>query len=154
FSRWTTATIIAVVAHAIAHAQAPARGRSAPPMPIVTVVRVISQPLDRPVLLPGDLTAFQDVELRAKVSGFVESIAVDRGSTVKKGALLAQIVAPELVAQRSEADAKVQSAQSQRIEAEAKLSADDATFQRLKAAATTPGVVAGNDLDVAAKTVE
>lgn len=136
-----------------------AQGGSGPPAvtgskPVVTVARVVSQSLDRPVALPGDLMAFQDVELRARVPGFVESIAVDRGSTVKKGALLAQIVAPELKAQRSEADAKVQSAQSQRVEAEAKLASDEATFQRLKTASATPGVVAGNDLDVAAKAVD
>jgi RND family efflux transporter MFP subunit len=120
----------------------------------VTVVRVISQKLDHPVSLPGDLVAFQDVELRAKVSGFVESIAVDRGPIVKKGAMLAHIVAPELLAQRSEADAKVQSAVSQRMEAETKLASDDATYQRLKSASATPGVVAGNDLEIAAKTVD
>jgi membrane fusion protein (multidrug efflux system) len=121
---------------------------------VVTVVRVIAQTLDRPVGLPGDVVAFQDVELRARVSGFVDSIGVDRGSMVKKGAVLAQIVAPELKAQRSEADAKVQSAQSQRVEAEAKLASDEATYQRLKNAAATPGVIAVNDLDVAAKTVD
>src|SRR4051794_11582124 len=44
--------------------------------PVVTVTRVIAQSLDRPVGLPGDLVAFQDVELRARVSGFVNSIAV------------------------------------------------------------------------------
>ena len=131
------------------------RAAASPPAgPIVTVARVISQKLDRPVSLPGDLVAFQDVELRAKVSGFVESIGVDRGSMVKRGAVLAHIVAPELLAQRSEADSKVQSAQSQRVEAEAKLASDDATYQRLKSASATPGVVAGNDLDVASKTVD
>src|SRR5260221_12162756 len=121
--------------------------------PVVTVARVIAQSLDRPVGLPGDLVAFQDVELRARVAGFVDSIAVDRGSMVKKGSVLAEIVAPELKAQRSEADAKVQSAQSQRVEAEAKLAADGATYQRLKTASATPGVVAGNDDDLAAKRV-
>lgn len=122
--------------------------------PTVTVVPVLSQNLNRPVSLPGDLVAFQDVEIRPKVTGFVESINVDRGSSVKKGQLLARVVAPELGAQRSEADAKVQSAQSQRLEAEAKLASDEATFQRLKSASATPGVVAGNDVDVAQKTVD
>jgi membrane fusion protein (multidrug efflux system) len=146
---WTPAPVGAQRA-----ATSPPQTGGTAPVPIVTVVRVISQKLDRPVSLPGDLVAFQDVELRARVSGFVESIGVDRGSMVKKGALLAHIIAPELLAQRSEADAKVQSAQSQRVEAEAKLASDDATYQRLKNASATPGVVAGNDLDIAAKTVE
>src|SRR4051794_37382323 len=57
--------------------------------PTVNVTTVVSQMLDRAVTLPGDLTAFQDVELRSRVAGFVEAITVDRGSLVKKGQLLA-----------------------------------------------------------------
>jgi len=133
-------------------AQAPGQKAAAPQVVPVTAVR--SQVVERQVALPGELVAFQDVLLHPRVQGFVQSVSVDRGSIVKKGQLLIKMVAPELDAQRSEADAKVQSAQAQRIEAEAKLAADDATYQRLKNASATPGVVAGNDLDVAQKTVE
>src|SRR3954468_8698961 len=134
-------------------AQPATTAKNGPP-PTVTVTTVSSQVLDRPMTLPGDLIAFQDVEIRARVSGFIEEINVDRGSTVRKGQLLARLAAPELTAQRVESDAKVQSALSQRIEAEAKLAADESTYQHLKAAAATPGVVAGNDVEVALKTVE
>lgn len=130
--------------------QAPASG----PAATVTVTPVLSQMLDRPMTLPGELSAFQDVEIRARVPGFVEAITVDRGSSVKKGQVLARLAAPELTAQRIESEAKVQSAVSQRVEAEAKLAADDATYQHLKSAAATPGVVAGNDVEVALKAVE
>lgn len=122
--------------------------------PVVTVVAVRSQYLDRPMSLPGDLAAFQDVDIRPRVSGFVESITVDRGSMVRKGQGLARLVAPELAAERSEAEARVQSAAAQRLEAEAKLAADETTYQHLKNASATPGVVAGNDVEVALKTVE
>ena len=126
---------------------------STPPA-TVAVVSVVSQSLERPVLLPGDLLAFQDVEIRPRVSAFVEAISVDRGSVVKKGQLLARMVAPELAAQRSEAESKIQSTQSQRIEAEAKLASDEGTYQRLKKASETPGVVAGNDVEMSQKMVE
>jgi RND family efflux transporter MFP subunit len=122
--------------------------------PTVNVTSVVARSLDRPLALPGDLIAYQDVEIRAKVSGFVDSISVDRGSSVRRGQVMALLVAPELAAQRAEAEARIQSARSQRLEAEAKLAADDATFQRLKTAAATPGVVAGNDVNVAEKTME
>jgi membrane fusion protein (multidrug efflux system) len=135
-------------------ASQPATAPKSGPPPTVTVTTVSSQILDRPMMLPGDLSAFQDVEIRARVAGFVEVISVDRGSAVKKGQLLARLAAPELTAQRIESEAKVQSAVSQRIEAEAKLAADGATYEHLKAAAATPGVVAGNDVEVALKTVE
>jgi RND family efflux transporter MFP subunit len=164
-TRKTSAAIMAAVTMTIAtggvvriagqNATRQTAGQAATPPPAaVAVVSVVSQSLERPVLLPGDLLAFQDVEIRPKVSGFVEAIAVDRGSVVKKGQLLVRMVAPELAAQRSEADSKIQSAQSQRIEAEAKLASDEGTYQRLKKASETPGVVAGNDLEVAQKTVD
>jgi membrane fusion protein (multidrug efflux system) len=131
--------------------QAAAERRTAPDVPTVMVASVQSYVLDRPILLPGDLVAFEDVEIRPRVAGFVASIKVDRGSVVKKGQLLAEIAAPELAAQRAEAEAKIQAAQSQRIEAEAKLASDEATYQRLERASATPGVVAGNDVEIAEK---
>src|SRR5262245_27112037 len=136
--------------------------------PAVAATKVVSQDLNRQVRRPGELQAYQDVPLYPKVQGFVEWIGVDRGSTVKTGQLLVRMSAPELAAQRSESAAKTRGAQSQtaeaearvdsikaqRLEAEAKLASDDATYKRLKAASSTPGVVAGNDVDVAEKLVE
>lgn len=131
--------------------KAPTAAATVPTVPVTTVV---SQVLERPLMLPGELAAFRDVEIRARVAGFVEMIDVDRGSVVRKGQLLARLAAPELTAQRIESDAKVQSALSQRVEAEAKLAADEATYQRLKTASATPGVVAGNDVEMALKTAD
>lgn len=129
--------------------QGAARGTGAPqPLP-VPVVAVVSQSLERTLSLPGDLVAFQDVSIHARVQGFIDSIAVDRGSVVRKGALLARIVAPELQAQLSEAEAKIQTAEAQRLEAEAALISERTTFERLQRASATPGVVAGNDVQVA-----
>jgi membrane fusion protein, multidrug efflux system len=118
------------------------------------VTEVVSQPLERSAVLPGELRAFQSVELYAKVSGFVEEIAVDRGSRVKQGQLLVRMTAPEIEARRVEAEAKIPAAMAQRIEAEAKLAAAQSTFERLTKAAETPGVVAGNDLILAEKSVD
>src|SRR5689334_21828166 len=73
-------------------------------------VRVISCPLDQTVILPGEFTPYLGVAIHAKVAGFVQRVEVDRGSVVKVGQLLATIVAPELNAQRAEAEAKVQAA--------------------------------------------
>lgn len=120
----------------------------------VPVTRVLSQALERTLTLPGDLIAFQDVAIHAKVEGFVERMDVDRGSVVRRGALLARIVAPELKAQIQEAEAKVQSADAQRLEAQAALTSERSTFDRLKRASATPGVVAGNDVEVVEQKVE
>jgi membrane fusion protein, multidrug efflux system len=130
-----------------------ANGQGAP-APTVEVVKVTARKLTITVRLPGELQPYEVVAVYPKVTAFVDSITVDRGSVVKSGQLMARLVAPELAAQRAEAQSKVQGAEAQRVEAEAKLAADEGTYQRLKAASGTPGVVAGNDLEVAQKSVE
>jgi RND family efflux transporter MFP subunit len=79
---------------------------------------------------------------------------VDRGSCVKQGQTLATLSAPELQAQTLKAEAELQSARAQQAEAEARTVSARSTFERLKAAAQTPGVVAGNDVEIAEKTLE
>ena len=115
----------------------------------VEATRVVAQKLNTTVKLPAQLTAFEIVDVYPKVTGFVKWIKVDRGSRVRMGEVIAQLDAPELLAQRAEADSKFQSAGSQLSAAQAKFTADQATYQRMSAAAKTPGVVAQNDLEVA-----
>ncbi len=133
-----------------------ASAKAAPPesAPKVQVAKVISQKLAMTVHLPGEIQPYEEVAVFPKVTGFVKSITVDRGSHVKAGELIARLEAPELVAQRSEAQSKLQAAQAQLAGAEAKVASDQGTYEHLKAAATTPGVVAGNDLLVAEKALE
>ncbi len=120
----------------------------------VEVVKVVEQKLERNIRLPGELLPYEAVALYPKVTGFVEKLDVDRGSRVRAGQPLARLSAPELTSHRTEAEAKLQAVRAQRAEAQAKLVSDEATYQRLKAASATPGVVAGNDLEVAQKTME
>jgi len=115
---------------------------------------VLSQKLSSTVRLPAQLTAYEVVDVYPKVTGFVKWIKVDRGSRVKEGQQIAQLEAPELVAQQAEAESRFQSAESQLAAAQAKLAADQATYGRMSAAAKTPGVVALNDLEVAQKTAQ
>ncbi|HEY5619630.1 MAG TPA: efflux RND transporter periplasmic adaptor subunit [Vicinamibacterales bacterium] len=116
--------------------------------------KVVSQALEKTITIPGDLTPYQGVNMNARVPGFVESIAVDRGSWVKRGQLLGKLSAPELRAQRLEAEAKFQAVRAQEAEAEAKTVAAQSTFDRLKAASATPGVVARHDVEIAERSLE
>lgn len=118
------------------------------------LTEVVAKPLEKTTVIPGELAPFQRVEIHAKVAGFVEAIHVDRGSYVNKGQALAELSAPELAAQRAEAQAKIPAVVAQRVEAEAKLAAAESTYQRLLEASKTPGVVAGNDVVLAEKAVE
>ncbi len=131
-----------------------AGGISAPAKPSVEVTTVKSQKLNTTERLPGELIPYESVDLYAKETGFVKSIKVDRGSMVKQGELIAELEAPELLAQRAQADAAYQSAEAQLAAGQAKLAADQATYQHMSAAAKTPGVVAANDLDIVQKTAQ
>src|SRR5215470_3960395 len=124
------------------------------PSPKVQVTKVVAQKLAITVHLPGEIEPYEVVAVFPKVTGFVKSITVDRGSRVKAGERIAQLEAPELIAQRSEAQSKLQAAQAQLAAAEAKVASDEGTYEHLKAAAATPGVVAGNDLFVAQKALD
>ena len=141
---------------------------SAPPIPTVTVTSVVSQELSRQLKLPGELLAYQDVMLYPKVQGFIEWIGVDRGSAVRAGQLLVRLSAPEINSQKREADAKAGAAQAyklqaesqvsvaraQRVEAEARLAGAAASYNRMKSAALTKGVVSGNELENAQRLME
>jgi len=118
----------------------------------VEVTRVVSQKLNTTVKLPAQLSAYEIVDVYPKVTGFVKWIKVDRGSRVRAGEAIAQLEAPELLAQKAEAESKYQGAESQLSATQAKLAADQATYQRMSAAAKTPGVVAQNDLEIAQRT--
>src|SRR5499425_3228131 len=127
---------------------------SAAATPTVEIVKVTSRKLSITTRLPGELQAYETVAVFPKLTAFVDSISVDRGSRVKAGQLMARLVAPEVAAQRAEAQSKLQAAEAQRAEAEAKLASDQSTYDRLKSASATPGVVAGNDLEIAQKAAE
>lgn len=134
--------------------KSPVKAANADPTPKLEVTPVIAQELAITVHLPGEIEPYELVAIFPKVTGFVKAIAVDRGSRVKTGQLIAQLEAPELLAQRAEAQSKVEAAQAQLAVAQAKVASDESTYQHLKAAAVTPGVVAGNDLFIAEKVAE
>ncbi len=120
--------------------------------PTVNVAVVESRKLNTILSLPAQAIPYEAVAIFPKVTGFIDKISVDRGSHVKSGELIVQLSAPELLAQRSQAEANLQTAQSHLAAAQAKLISDKGTYEHLASAAKTPGVVAGNDLLVAEQT--
>jgi RND family efflux transporter MFP subunit len=118
------------------------------------LVPVVSKPVSRTVELPGEFLPFLTVSLHARVPGYVERVLVDRGSMVKQGDLLAEMSAPEMSAQITEAESKVQAFEADRLQAAAQLAAAQSTYEGLKKAAETPGAIAGNELIQAEKQVD
>ena len=120
----------------------------------VDVVVVVERPLNVTLAMPGELNPFQSVAVYSKVSGFVKTMVVDRGSRVRAGQLVAVIEAPELAASRAEAQSRLQAAQAQLVAVQSRADASASTLEKLRAAAATPGVVAGNDLVIAEKAAQ
>lgn len=118
------------------------------------LVPVVKRLLGRSNVLPGELKAWQGVDVYARVSGFVEEVSVDRGASVSAGQVLARMSAPELEARRAEAQARIPAAEAQRLDAEARLAALESTYARLREVAKTPGVVAENEVVLAGKAVD
>lgn len=136
--------------------------------PEVSTIKIISKSLHKKLEIPGELLAFRDVPIYPKVQGFIKSMKVDRGSVVKRGQVLIEIVAPEVNAQYGETEGKLETALSslreaasnieksiaQQREAEAKLASDEAVYKRIQHAAKTEGAIAETDLDEALQKVE
>jgi membrane fusion protein, multidrug efflux system len=149
------AALVAVISVGCARtsgSQASPKSQSSGSLPTINVVAVESQKLNTTLSLPAESSPYEAVAIFPKVTGFIEKIPVDRGSHVKAGELIVQLSAPELQAQRSQAEANLQTAQAHLAAARAKLISDQSTYEHLSAAAKTPGVVAGNDLLVAEQT--
>lgn len=92
--------------------------------------------------VPGELIAFRDVDIYAKVSGFIKTMSVDVGSEVRQGQLLALAEAPELSAQLSSADSRLKAQQALSI-------ASKANYERILEASKLAGAVSKNDVDQA-----
>ncbi|MFT3822355.1 MAG: efflux RND transporter periplasmic adaptor subunit [Chitinophagaceae bacterium] len=92
--------------------------------------------------LPGELLAFQQVDLYAKVNSFVKKVNVDIGTEVAAGQLLATMEAPELNAQLAAAESRLKSIEALYI-------ASKANYDRLYETSKTPGTISPNDLDQA-----
>ena len=65
-----------------------AAGQTPPPPPDVGVAKVVSRPVREWDEFTGRITAVESVELRARVSGYVERVAYEEGQEINKGDLL------------------------------------------------------------------
>jgi len=84
----------------------------APPPPEVYVAPVVQKDVPEYLELVGQTDGFQDVEIRARVEGFLETMNFREGSFVRKGDLLYQIDRRPLEAALAQAIADKATAQS------------------------------------------
>ena len=77
------------------HSTAPEPSLEPQVAPPVEVFSLTKQQLPSSIQIPGELIAFQQVDLYAKVNSFVQKLYADVGTEVKTGQLLAVMDAPE-----------------------------------------------------------
>jgi RND family efflux transporter MFP subunit len=86
------ALIVARSWHRTAHAQTDA----AAAIPAVAVVKIDREDLFKEITIPAEFRPYNEVDLHAKVSGYVQRMNADIGDKVKPGELLAVLEIPEL----------------------------------------------------------
>ena len=80
--------------------------KTEPPLEVKTV-RPFKGAITRNVTLPGEVKAYQQATLYAKVAGYLKTISVDKGDRVKEGDLIADIEVPEMLADLTRYKAEV-----------------------------------------------
>jgi RND family efflux transporter MFP subunit len=120
-----------------------------------SVARVTRGDLSSTLTVAGQFQPYQQVDLHAKVSGYIRRINVDIGDRVRTGQVIATLEVPELNAQLAGAQAEVRHSQSeigraksQVVGAESSHAAlHDAYVRLAQAAHQRPGLIAQQELD-------
>jgi RND family efflux transporter MFP subunit len=124
-------------------------------VPYAAVAPVKRETIATSLSIAGQFIPYQNVELHAKVAGYIRKINVDIGDHVRQGQVLAVLEIPELVAQVDEAKAAVHHAeeeiarsQSEVLRAQADNVALHANADRLvNTDKVRPGLIAQQELD-------
>jgi RND family efflux transporter MFP subunit len=119
------------------------------------VTQVRRKPLSSTVTLSGEFRPFQEVDVHAKVAGYIRVIRVDVGDRVRSGEVIAVLEVPELQAELQGTDAAVRRSKDAVRRAKSDVQRADSVheaahlnFTRLKEASTTrPGIIAQQELD-------
>ena len=124
-------------------------------VPTVAVATAAAADLSRDLVLTAEFKPYQEVDVMAKVSGYVKEIRVDAGDRVKEGELLATLEVPEMADDLRRSQAGVRHSQSEVARAQdeiarAKSAHDIAhlSYVRLfQASQKRPGLIAQQEID-------
>src|SRR3984893_13353492 len=93
------AVAVLLAAAGCGHSRGSSATVSADAAPRAAVVKVRHTPLSNTLSIAGEFLPYQEVELHAKVAGYIRNINVDIGDRVHQGQVLANLEVPELTAQ-------------------------------------------------------
>ncbi len=126
-----------------------------PEVRTVAVALVQRGPIANSLTLSGEFRPYQEVDVHAKVAGYIRRIYVDVGDKVKVGQVLSDLEVPELTAQVKGAEAAIRRDQDAIRRAQGDLERADSShaayhsaYSRLKQASETrAGLIAEQELD-------
>jgi RND family efflux transporter MFP subunit len=125
--------------------------------PHVTVVKVTRQDLTSTLEIASELQPYQEIDVYAKVAGYIQQLHVDWGTHVQQGQVLAVLDIPELQQQVQQDEAAVRRSQQdlarsreELARAQSAYSVAHVTYQRLlDVQKTRPELMAQQEVDVA-----
>ncbi|MGB7751897.1 MAG: efflux RND transporter periplasmic adaptor subunit [Candidatus Acidiferrales bacterium] len=134
-----------------------ARKADASDVPRAAVVKVQRKNISSTLEIASEFLPYQEIDVYAKVSGYIQKLYVDWGTHVKQGQLLAVLEIPELQQQLLQdeasvrrADQEVSRAREEQSRAESAYSVAHVTYQRLAdVQKSRPELVAQQEIDVA-----
>jgi RND family efflux transporter MFP subunit len=126
-------------------------------LPRIAVVKVQRKSLASTLEISSEFLPFQEIDVYAKVSGYIQKLYVDWGTHVRQGQLLAVLEIPELQQQLLQdeaavrrADQDVSRAREEQSRAESAYNVAHVTYKRLAdVQKSRPELVAQQEIDVA-----
>lgn len=124
-------------------------------VPTVAVAKITRGDLARELTIAAEFRPFQEIDVHAKVAGYLKSIGVDVGDRVRAGQLLAVLEVPELHDELRQEQAAVRRAEQEVNRATADVERAESAHQVAHLAATRlagvlkarPNLVAQQDID-------
>jgi len=131
------------------------KGARAEEIPVVAVERAAVQDLQQEQTLAAEFRPYQEIDIHAKVAGYVKKIYVDVGDRVTMGQTLAVLEIPEMVdelarvqAAKSRSASEVNRMRDEISRAEAAYNATHSGYERLAGVAKSrPNLVAAQEID-------
>jgi RND family efflux transporter MFP subunit len=134
-------------------------GDASPPQntPRVAVVRALRRDLTNTVEIASELQPYQEIDVYAKVSGYVQTLNINWGTHVRQGQLMAVLEIPELQEQIRFDEAAIRRSENELVRAreeqnrvQSNYAVTHVTYTRLAGVwKTQPGLISQEDLDVA-----
>ncbi|MGA8492446.1 MAG: efflux RND transporter periplasmic adaptor subunit [Terriglobales bacterium] len=152
---YATVALAVVLALGLSSCSGGSGKASADEVVTVGVTKVVKKTLSRKITLSSELVPFQEIDVYAKESGYVQKLDVDYGTRVKAGQVMATLEIPELQAQLEQDKAEITNAMNEVTRADHELQRYNAQYNALhleytrlnQVFETQPGIVAQQEVD-------